>query len=83
MSPKIVITGPEDRLTITPPKSPTPRIATSHLDEAEGGVVILAVNGVVRRLEAYEEISVTDDIAALLENCGYELEYVAEEEPQV
>ncbi len=80
---KNMILGPEDRLTITPPKSPNRRIATTHLDEAEGGEVVLAINGVVRKLPAFEEITVTDDIVALLEDCGYEIEHVAEhEEPQ-
>jgi hypothetical protein len=36
MSPKIIILGPEDRLTITPPRaSAAPRVATSELMEAE------------------------------------------------
>jgi hypothetical protein len=81
MSPKIVIEGPEDRLTITPPRAPTPGIATSEIMAAEGGEITLAINGHVHKLPAFEEIAVSSEVLALLTDCGYEIEHLEEEEP--
>jgi hypothetical protein len=40
----------------------------------------LAINGHVRKLPAYEEITVSDADVSLLRDCGFEFEYLEEEE---
>jgi hypothetical protein len=72
----ITIVGPDERIETTPPPSPNPHIATSHLLESEDGQVTLAINGNIEVLDAYAAIDVSKDITDYLEQIGYELEYM-------
>jgi hypothetical protein len=72
----ITIVGPDERIETTPPPSPNPHIATSHLLESEDGQVTLAINGSISMLDAFVPVDVSKATATHLEACGFEIEYL-------